>query len=337
MTFDQLLTAARKKEFHPVYLLHGAEAYFIDQIAAAIEKHALTEAERAFNQTIIYGKEADHLAIVDAARRFPMMAERQLVIIREAQEMRTLNELAAYVAKPAPTTILLICHKHKKVNGNTKLAKNLKKNGVVFEAKPLYDNQVPDWIRSYLKRKKYEIEPAASALLGEYLGTSLSKVANELDKLLLNLTPGTTITTQIVEDQVGISKDYNVFELQKALGNKDAVKVARIVSYFTANPKAGPLPMLLGSLYNYFSKLYMLAELRARRAPESEVLSALSLRSNYFLREYNDSLRNYPAARLRKVIGLLREYDLKSKGVGAVTAAREDGALLKELTYRIMH
>ncbi len=320
-----------------MYLLHGPEAYYIDQLESAIEDHALQAHEKAFNHTIVYGKDADHLSIVDAARRFPMMAERQLVVLREAQDMRSLNELSAYLAKPAATTILVVCHKHKKVNGNSKFAKAAKAHATVFEAKPLYDNQVPDWIRNYLKRKKYPIDPAAADLLGEYLGTNLSKITNELDKLLLNVAPGATISTKTVEDQVGISKDYNVFELQKALGQQDAVKAARIVNYFTANPKAGPLPVILGSLYNYFSKLLMLAELKRQRASEAEVLKALGLRSNFFLREYNASLRNYPLPRLRQVIGLLRAYDLKSKGVGAVTAARTDGALLKELVFRIMH
>ncbi|MEL6143617.1 MAG: DNA polymerase III subunit delta, partial [Bacteroidota bacterium] len=256
MNFDQLLSAFGKKEFVPIYLLHGPEAYYIDQLEAAIEAHALQEHEKAFNHTIIYGKDADHLTIVDAARRFPMMAERQLVVLREAQDMRTLNQLAGYAEKPSPTTVLVICHKHKKLSGTTKLAKAIKKNGVSFEAKPLYDNQVPDWVQRYLKRRKYSIEPAASELLGEYLGTSLSKIANELDKLLLNVPTGTTITVKIVEEQVGISKDYNVFELNKALGMKDPVKANRIVNYFTANPKAGPLPVVLGSLYTYFSKLF---------------------------------------------------------------------------------
>lgn len=337
MTFPQLKASFKKKDFAPVYLFHGAETYYIDQLEAELEKYGLQEHERAFNQTIVYGKDADHLAIVDAARRFPMMAERQLVIVREAQDMRGINELANYADKPSPTTILVLCHKHKKLSGNTKLAKTIKAKGVIFEAKPLYDNQVPDWISSYLREKKHSIEPAAANLLGEYLGTSLSKIANELDKLLINLPAATTVTVKIVEDQVGISKDYNVFELQKALGQKDAVKVARIINYFSANPKAGPLPVVMASLYNYFSKLFMLSELRSRSASEQEILKALKLRSNFFLREYNASLRNYPRAKIAQVISILREYDLKSKGVGSLTAAREDGALLKELSFKIMN
>jgi DNA polymerase-3 subunit delta len=336
VTFPQLNTAFKKKDFAPLYLFHGAETYYIDQLEASLEAHALQEHEKAFNHTVIYGKDTEYLTIVDAARRFPMMAERQLIVLREAQDMRSINELANYASKPAPTTILAICYKHKKLSGNTKLAKAIKANGVIFEAKPLYDNQVPDWISSYLRGKKYSIAPAAAGLLGEYLGTSLSKIANELDKLLINLGAGTEITTKIVEDQVGISKDYNVFELQKALGQKDAVKVARIISYFSANPKAGPLPVVMASLYNYFSKLFMLSELRGRQASEQEVLSALNLRSNFFLREYNAALRQFSRPKITRVIGLLREYDLKSKGVGSLTASRQDGELLKELAFKIM-
>ncbi|MEL6802429.1 MAG: DNA polymerase III subunit delta [Bacteroidota bacterium] len=336
MQFDQLLKDIKAKKFSPVYLLHGPESFYIDQLEQAIEAHALQEHERAFNQTIIYGKEAEHLQIIDAARRFPMMAERQLLLLREAQDMRSLQQLVGYVEKPAPTTVLVISHKHKKLNGNSKLAKAIKSKGVIFEAKPLYDNQVPDWIRNHLKGKGYPIEPAATQLLAEYLGTSLSKITNELDKLLINLPKGATINAQTVEEQVGISKDYNVFELQKALGKRDKVKVFRIVQYFTANPKAGPLPMVLGSLYNYFSKIFQLLELKAQRSSESEILKALGLRSNFFLREYNEATRNYNRAQTIAVFELLHEYDLKSKGVGAVTAVREDGALLQELCWRVM-
>lgn len=335
MTFAQLQAAFKKKTFVPIYLFHGEETYYIDQLEAALEVNALQEHEKAFNHTVIYGKDADHLTLVDAARRFPMMAERQLIVLREAQDMRSISELVNYANKPAPTTILAICYKHKRLALNTRLAKAIKAQGVIFEAKKLYDNQVPDWIAAYLKAKKYSIEPSAATLLAEYLGTKLSKIANELDKLLINLASGTTVTTKIVEEQVGISKDYNVFELQKALGFKDAVKVARIINYFTANPKAGPLPVVMASLYTYFSKLFLLSELRARSASEQEVLTTLKTKS-FFLREYNMALRNYSSGKLAQVIGLLREYDLKSKGVGSLTAARTEGELLKELAFKIM-
>ncbi|MEM1359946.1 MAG: DNA polymerase III subunit delta, partial [Bacteroidota bacterium] len=199
MDFAPLLKAIKSKEFAPLYLLHGEEAYFIDQLEAAIEANALQEHERAFNQTILYGKDTDHLQVIDAARRFPMMAERQLILLREAQDMRSLKELATYAEKPSPTTVLVISHKHKKLNGNLALTKNLKKSGIVFEAKPLYENKIPAWINNYLKGKKYSIEPAASALLAEFLGTSLGKISNELDKLTINLAKeGITIAVRPV-------------------------------------------------------------------------------------------------------------------------------------------
>ncbi len=337
MTYDQILQSVKKGDFAPVYLFHGPEAYYIDRLEAAVIEHALTEAERAFNQTIVYGKEVDHLAVVDAARRFPMMAQRQLVVIREAQEMRSLNDLLSYVEKPAPTTILVISYKHKKLPGNTKLGKSLKKSAVVFEAKPLYDNQVPGWISSYLKGKKYPINTDASDLLAEYLGTNLSKISNELDKMLLSVPPGTAINTKMVEDLVGISRDYNVFELQRAIGTGDIVKANRIVNYFSANPKAGPMVMAVGSLYNYFAKVYQLTELQARRAPESDILAAMNLRSNFFLREYRAAAQRYGRLQCEQVMALLREYDLKSKGVDFNLTGTPDGALLKELVYKLMH
>lgn len=337
MDFAPLLKAIKAKDFAPLYLLHGDEPWFIDQIEAAIEKHALQEHERAFNQTIAYGKDTEYLQIIDAARRFPMMAERQLVILREAQDMRSLKQLSEYAEKPSPSTILVISHKHKKLNGNLTLTKNLKKNGVVFEAKSLYDNKIPAWINNYLKGKKYSIEPEASNLLSEFLGTSLGKISNELDKLIINLAPGTRITGKIVEDQVGVSKDYNVFELQKAIGHHDVVKATRILNYFKANPKAGPLPLVLGSLYNYFSKVFKLKELHRKRAGRQEIMKALSLRFDFFLQDYETSARNFSENGIRRVFALLREYDLKSKGVGSNLAGKQENELLKELVWRMMH
>ncbi|MEM9258126.1 MAG: DNA polymerase III subunit delta [Bacteroidota bacterium] len=337
MDFAPLLKAIKSKEFAPLYLLHGEEAYFIDQLEAAIEANALQEHERAFNQTTLYGKDTDHLQVIDAARRFPMMAERQLILLREAQDMRSLKELAAYAAKPSPTTVLVISHKHKKLNGNLALTKNLKKSGIVFEAKPLYENKIPAWINNYLKGKKYSIEPAASALLAEFLGTSLGKISNELDKLTINLAKGTQITTQIVEDQVGVSKDYNVFELQKAIGHHDIVKATRILHYFKANPKAGPLPMVLGSLYNYFSKVFRLLELQRKGAAKQDIMRELKLRFDFFLADYQQSARNFRDPKIQRVFSLLREYDLKSKGVGSNLAGKQENELLKELVYKLMH
>lgn len=337
MDFDALLREIKQKNFAPVYLLHGEESYFIDQLEAAIEANALEEHERAFNQTILYGKDATHLQVIDAARRFPMMAARQLVILREAQEMRSIKELAKYAASPSPTTVLVLVHKHKKLNGNFAVTKAIKKQGVVFEAKALYENKVPGWITRYLTARRFNIEPAAAPLLAEFLGTSLSKISNELDKLMINLAPGTTITTAIVEDQVGVSKDYNVFELQKAIGHHDIVKATRILHYFRANPKAGPLPMVLGSLYTYFNKVFRLLELQRRGASRNDIMKALGLRFDFFLVDYQTTARNFRGGRMLEVFALLREYDLKSKGIDSNLAGKGEHELLKELVWRLMH
>ncbi len=337
MHYGELLKSIRGGRFAPIYLLHGEEPYFIDQLERAIEAHALQEHERAFNQTILYGKDTDHLQVLDAARRFPMMAERQLVILREAQDMRGIKDLAGYAEKPSPTTVLVISHKHKKLNGNLALTKQLKKTGVVFESKGLYENKVPQWITNYLRDRKYKIAPDAAALLSEYLGTNLGKITNELDKLLLNLSPGTEVTTAIVEEEVGISKDYNVFELQRAIGHRQPTRAARILRYFAANPKAAPLPMVTGSLYTYFAKVLLLKELHRKRASRQEIMKALGLRFDFFLTDYQQTAKNYRETELHGIFSLLREYDLKSKGVGSNLAGKYEGELVKEMVWRMMN
>ncbi len=335
MEFDQILKELRNKQYRPIYFLHGLESYFIDEIAHYIEKNVLSESERAFNQTILYGKDVDHMAVVDTARRYPMMSSHQVVILKEAQDMRSLSELLSYVVKPMESTILVICHKHKRFNFNSNFGKALKKHTLVFESKPLYDNQVPAWITSYLKKKKLKITPKASELIAEYLGTDLSKVANELDKLAINLPPDTEVNGQHIEANIGISKDYNIFELQRALGQRDVLKANRIINYFAANPKKNPMPVLIGALYGYFSKVYMYHA--AKNLPEKELLSTLQLRSGYFLKEYRASARNFPPAQAEKAITLLKEYDLKSKGVGYNSTGKPEGELMKELVWRLLH
>ena len=335
MTYQDILKQMQSRDFKPLYFLHGGESYFIDAVVAYAEDNILSEAEQSFNQTILYGKETDHLTVIDVARRYPMMAERQVVILKEAQEMTTLKDLQGYVENPTPSTVLIIAHKHKKLNVNTKLGKALKKHAVVLDAKKLYDNQVPDWIADYLKRKKLRIRPDAANLLGEYLGTDLAKIANELNKLAINLPQDTEITTKHIEENIGISKDYNVFELQKALGMGDVAKANRIVQYFAANPKKNPMPVVLGSLYSYFSKVYMLHYLR--HTPEKELLSTIGLRSGWFLREYRAAQRQYPLPRVARVLRLLSEYDMKSKGVGYQSTGKPDGELLREMIWKILH
>ena len=278
--------------------MHGAESYFIDQVVNYVESKILTEAERSFNQTIFYGKDTDHKTVVDNARRFPMMASHQVVILKEAQEMKTLKNLQAYIEKPMDSTILVIAHKHKKFNTNSKFGKLIKSKTVLLESKALYDNQLPAWIESYLKKRKFGIKQEAAILIAEYVGTDLSKVVNELDKLVLNLPAGTNITSKEIEANIGISKEYNVYELQRALGQGDVLKANRIVNYFSANPRRNPLPVVIGSLYGYFSKVYQLHFLKG--ASEQDQLKALKLRSAYFLRDYRAAMRNFSFPRTEK-------------------------------------
>ncbi len=335
MTHQDIIQSWRKQQFKPVYFLHGTEAYFIDAVSDYAEQHVLNETEKAFNLTILYGKDTDHLTVVDNARRYPIMAERQVVIIKEAQDMKSLAELAKYIENPLNSTILVICHKYKALNLNSKFGKLLKEKAIILEAKSLYDNQIPDWIQQYLQAKKLKIVPAAASLLAEYLGTELSKIVNELDKLSLNLPPESEITEKDIINNIGISKEYNVFELQKALGTRDILKANRIIQYFAANPRKNPMPVVIGSLYNFFSKLYILHFVK--NLPEKDLLTALQLRSALFLRDYRAALPHFPLAKTEAAIALLREYDLKSKGVGYSSTGKEDGELLRELVWRILH
>jgi DNA polymerase-3 subunit delta len=322
MSHDQILRDLKAGKVQPVYFLHGTEPYFIDLVSNYAEKELLSEAEQGFNLTVLYGKDTDHLTVLDAARRYPMMAPLQVVVLKEAQDMKSLPELINYVEKPTPTTALFICHKHKKFNTATKFGTALKSHAVILESKELYDNQMPAWIQDYLKSRQLKITPAALHLVIEYLGTNLSKVANELDKLALNL-------------PAGISKDYNVFELQKALGERNVQRVGRIVNYFGANPKSSPLIATIASLYNYFSRVYMLQFVPGKS--DKEQAEAMQLRNMYFLRDYKTAAANYPRRKLEDIIGYLHEYDLKSKGVNIDSANYEDGDLLRELVWKILH
>lgn len=336
MTFEEILRDISNNKIAPVYFLHGEEPYFIDQIETAIETNVLSEAEKGFNQSVLYGKDVDHLTLLDYLRRYPMMSERQVVILREAQEMKGLTELASYMENPMLSTVFVVCHKHKKVDLRTKLGKALQgKNVLLFESKKLYDNQVPDWIAGYCKSKKLTVESAAAALLAEYLGADLAKIANELDKLILNLPAGTAVTPAHVQEYVGISKDYNVFELQKAFATRDQPKIARIREHFAANIRKNPLIVTISSLFAYFSKVYMLHSLKG--SPDAEILKALDLRSDWFLKEYKVAANNYTPAQTIRVISLLKEYDLRSKGVNTDTTNTGDEELMKELFWKILN
>ena len=329
----QLVTDIKNKQLKPIYLLMGEEAYYIDKISDFIETTVLTEEERSFNQMILYGRDVTIEDIVSNAKRFPMMAERQVVIVKEAQDLaRTIDQLADYAKNPQPSTVLVLCYKYKKVDKRKAVYKIIKKTGYVYESKKLYDNQVPDWIRRVLSPKGYSITPKASQMLVEFLGTDLSKINNELEKLQIVLPKDTQITPEHIEENIGISKDYNNFELRKAIGAKNTTQAFRIAHYFADNPKDNPMVVTVSLLFNFFSQLLHLHGMSDRNP--RNVASALKV-NPYFVNEYLDAARNYPMRKVSQVIGTLREYDVKSKGVNS--NAVPQGDLLKELLFKIMN
>jgi len=296
------------------------------------EKEILDETEREFNLQVLYGRDIDVETIVSEAKRYPMMSDKQVVIIKEAQNIRNIEALENYIAAPLDSTLLFICYKYKTLDKRKTFPKTLAKKGVLFESKKLYDNKVPDWISSYLKEKNYTASPKATALLTEYLGADLGKIANELDKLMINLKEGSEITPDNIQTNIGISKDYNTFELTAALGKKDVVKSNRIVNYFAANSKEHPMPVTITTLYNYFIKILQYHFL----LDKSRENAARTLGVNpFFLKDYIDAAQNYPAPKIKQIVNALREYDLRFKGFD--NASTEEGELLKELVYKILH
>lgn len=328
----QLIADIREGTIRPIYFLMGEEPYFIDRIAEYIADHVLNEEEKGFNQTVVYGKEVSLQDIVATARRYPMMAERQVVIVKEAQHLsRSIEDLSSYAENPQLSTVLVICFKYKKLDKRKKLHKALRTHAVVFESRKLYENQVAEWIRGFLKTRGCAIAPKAAQLLVENLGTDLSRIHNELDKLLLILPPGSDIGAGDIEQHIGISKDYNNFELKKAIGEGDRKKAARIIRYFSENPKENPFVVTITLLHSFFSQLLQYHGL-SDHSPRN-VAGALHI-SPYFVSEYQTAARNYPMKRVSRVISDLRELDLKGKGVGSNNMSQSD--LLKELLVKIM-
>ena len=332
MEFEKIMSDLSEGKYAPVYFLMGEESYYIDKISDYLAHHVLKEEEKAFNQTILYGKDADAAAIINTAKRFPMMSEYQVVIVREAQQVRNIDDLIYYVPNPLKSTILVICYKYKKYDKRKKLYKELEKNGVVFESKKLYESQVPDWISQVLKGKGITIQPPAALLLTEFLGNDLQKIEKELDKLILTLPSGEkNINTNHIEENIGISKDYNPYELQKALVEKNALKAYRIIDYMGHNQKSNPFSVTIASLYFFFNKVFLLATLKDKS--KENVRDKLNIQP-FFLSEYNKATRVFPPAKTFQIIQWLREYDLQSKGVGNISATPHD--LLKELVYKIL-
>lgn len=327
-----ILKTLKKGEFAPLYLFHGEEPYFIDELSRYIEQHALPEADQAFNQMVVYGRDVDARALTDMASRLPMMAPRQVVIVREAQDMKSLAELESYVQRPSPTTVLVLCHKRKKIDGRSKMAKALLQQGVVFESKKLYENEVPGWITEWCRHEGYLIEPEAVTLLTEYLGNQLSTLINEIGKIVLNLEPGDAIQMDHIQRAIGISREYNVFELQKVLGLRQNKDIFRILHYMALDQKGNPPIMVIGSLFTYFLKIYTIH--RMAGATEKDMMSAIGVPFPKFFAEYKLAARQYQTVQLERIFGLLHRFDLRIKGVD--NRSTDGMELIKELVHEIL-
>lgn len=329
----KIVSDIKNGNIKPIYFLMGEEPYYIDKISEFIEKNVLVGEDKGFNQMVLYGREVTIEDIVDYSKRFPMMAERQVVIVKEAQDLyRTIDRLCTYCENPQPSTVLVICYKYKKIDKRKALYKTIQKTGMVYESKKLYENQVADWIRRVLSGRTYKIDNKAASMLIEFLGTDLSKISNELEKLMVVLPVESTITPKDIEENIGISKDYNNFELRKAVGERNTLKVNRIINYFAQNQRANPLVMTISLLNSFFTQLLIYHSLKDKS--KNNVAKVLKV-NPYFVSDYSIAAKNYPMRKVSKVIAFLREADVKSKGVGA--NALPAGDILKELLFKIIH
>lgn len=333
MTIEQLIKDINNKIYAPIYLLMGEETYYIDKITEYLMSKVLEEHEKAFNEHVFYGKDISAGQVDNIAKRFPMMANHQLVVVKEAQLINKFEDLVYYATNPLKSTILVLNYKYKSLAKNKKLYKEIEKNGVIFESKKLYENQVPDWIVNYLARKKIGISLPAAQLLTENLGNDLSRISSELDKLVLTLPENTNrISPELIEMNIGISKDFNNFELQKAVGMKDIYKANLIIHHFAKNPKEHPLALVINSLFSYFSKVLIY-----HVTPDKSSKNAASVLgvNPFFIKDYQVAAANYSQGKLTQIFDVLRTFDLKSKGVDSSSA--EPDELMKEMIFRIMH
>lgn len=334
ITCEDILKELRAKQYRPIYYLMGEEPYYIDVIADYIADHVLTETEKDFNLTVIYGGDVDSASVINAAKRYPMMSEYQVVIVKEAQAIRNMEELSFYLQHPLNSTILVICHKHGVLDRRKKLAAAIEKCGILFESKKIKDSQLPAFINGYMKRKGVDMDSKATAMIAEFVGTDLHRLTGELDKLIITLGKGRGhVSPELVERNIGISKDYNNFELRSALVEKDILKANKIVRYFEENPKTNPIQMTLSLLFGFFSNL-MLAYYAPEKS-EQGVADFLELKNAWQAREYLSAMRKYSGVKTMQIIQELRYTDAKSKGVGNSSA--QDGELLRELIFKILH
>jgi DNA polymerase-3 subunit delta len=331
MSAEAILLEWKKKQFKPVYWLEGEEEYFIDKLMAEAENNLLTEEERSFNLTIFYGRDANWPDVINACKRYPMFAERQVVLIKEAQLMKDIDKLEPYFENPLSSTILVVSYKDKKLDSRKKFAKLIKEKGVVFTTKKLYEREIVSWIEGLVKSKGLTVSPKGLVLLSEHIGNDLARIENEVDKMLVNLGDRKTINEDDIEKYVGVSKEFNAFELQAAIAQKDLPKAIRIIQYFEANPKVAPIQVILPSIYTFFSKVFMIYG--AGTSDERSIAATIGV-PPFFVKDYISAARRFSYPEVEKVMLLLNQYNLKSIGVGAVNT--EDASLLKELVMKII-
>lgn len=330
--FDEILRDLKNRIYHPVYFLCGEEPYYIDQISDYVEENVLNEMEKEFNQTIVYGQDISEADLIATCKRYPMMSEYQVVIVKEAQNMKKIEDLKSYVENPVSSTILVLCYKYKTVDRRKEFGKILDKKTVYYLSEKIKDYKLAEWIEKFVKSQKMKISPRSSALLAEFLGNDLAKISNEIGKLKILLPEGTEINDDIIQQNIGISKDYNIFELQNALGDKDVLKSNRILNYFAANKKSHPIQMTIPSLYGYFSKIlryHMVSNL-----PAKDIAAELGVHE-FFVRDYARYAKSYSPGKLLKIMEYLLDADLKSKGVN--TTESDDLEIMKELFFKILH
>ena len=332
MKYTEIIASITEKSLQPVYFLMGDEPYYIDKVADSFSNNVLSAEEQEFNQVVLYGKDIETAQIIAEAKQFPFGSEKRVVIIKEAQHLTNIEILDSYLDAVQPSTILVICYKGKSVDKRKKFGKSLASKCVVFESKKLYENKIPEWINTYVNENGFNIDNNASAVLTEYLGADLSKITNELDKLMLVVNKKEQITTKLIEYHIGISKDYNVFELQNALGKRQVVKANRIINHFAANPKNHNIVPVIGALFSYFQKI-MVYHFLEDKSPKSAA-SVLKVNPS-FVSQYQTTAQNYSTRQLFFIFEHLKDYDLKSKGVNNKSTTHE--GLLKELIFKILH
>ena len=331
MGVEKIISDWKKNVFKPVYWFEGEEEYFIDKMVEYAEHHILKESEASFNLSIFYGRDANWADVVNACRRYPMFAERQVVLLKEAQQMRDVEKLESYIENPLGSTIFVVAYKEKKLDARKKFSKLVKEKAVLVTTKKIYEKDLPEWTQQLVQSKGLSITQKGLALLVDHIGNDLTRIENEVDKLSINLGKRTGITEDDIEQYIGVSKDYNVFELQSALAAKDLARCIRIIQYFEANPKAGPIQLVLPSLYSFFSKVFMV--FGAGTNDEKTIATSIGV-NPYFMKDYMQAARLYTYPDVEKVLLLLHNYNLKSVGVGSINT--EDASLMKEMVVKMM-